>query len=86
MKLFILKYIEKIHSHEAMVLPNTDYHNPTFVHVDFFVGCALAIPESYTNEEYQNVFAGMVGSIVEIKDDTFKNGDGIYLPSEKDIV
>lgn len=85
MKVFITKYNNETLCHEALVIPNLNYENPTFVKVDFFVGCSLTFPEAYTDHEKSNILEKMVGSIYEIKDDTLICND-VYLPSEKDLI
>jgi len=86
MKVFITKRIGL--NYEGVVLGRKT-SDPKFeekVILDPFVGCALVIPESYSPEEYEKIQEAIIGTVLEIKDDTYQNKDGVYLPGELDLI
>lgn len=81
MKILVTKFIKEDNCHEATLF-NTDERKS--IKIDFFVGCALYIPDTYSDEEYENIKKGLIGSTFDLKDDAYMS-KGIYLPSEYDL-
>ena len=86
MKYFIVKYQNEKLCHKCLVLPNTDYHNPIFVDIDFFVGCCFAFPEDSTQKEIEDIMNGMVGTVVEMTGEMTLHESGIFLANQNNII
>ena len=85
MRIFITKNLGMHYEGVVIGRKTDDSKFEERVLIDPFAGCALGIPDDYSLEEDQKVQNSVVGTILTIKDDTFKT-NGVYLPNEDDLI
>ena len=86
MKIFITK---KLQLHYEGIILGRKTSEPGFeekVEIDPFVGCMLSIPEEYDQAQYEAVKDGLIGTVLSIRDDAYRNDKGVYLPGELDLL
>lgn len=84
MKLLITKYL-KNNTHEAVILGTKELQ--VICQIDLFTGCALHVPDTYTDSEYLAVMNGLIGTIITLPNNVYYSEQHrCYMPNEEDIL